>query len=226
MRIAIPHFPGASGADDLVHAFSLLGCTDVRKLNFDDENLGNPDLVVIPSGFSFGDYLRPGALARVTPVAAGIRSFANKGGKVFGIGNGFQILCELNLLPGAFLPNADLDFKNQEVHVKVQNVENCFLEGIEEGTSLKLPVAHYSGCYFCDPRVLREIEDEGKVFLRYVDEFGEMDEKFGFNGSIRAIAGLISRHGNVVGVMPRVDRAVDELFGSTNGRTLLEALLS
>jgi phosphoribosylformylglycinamidine synthase len=183
-----------------------------------DTDLQNPDVVVLPGGFSYGDYLRSGAIARFSPIMDAVQKFAAQGGKVLGICNGFQILCEAGMLPGALMRNERLTFVSRPVHLKVENNDTPFTSAYEPGQVLRMPVAHGDGRYAADDRTLRELEANGQVVVRYVSADGS-PAKGGENpnGSANDIAGIRNEAGNVVGLMPHPDRATDPAVGLTDG---------
>jgi phosphoribosylformylglycinamidine synthase len=190
-----------------------------------DHDLRGVDCVVLPGGFSYGDYLRSGAIARFSPLMQEVREFADRGGLVLGICNGFQVLLELGLLPGAMLRNKNLKFLCQYVHLRVDNPETRFTRRTRRGQVLRIPIAHFDGHYFSPPEALRDLEEHGQVVFRYVDEKGEPTEAANVNGSAASIAGLINRRGNVLGMMPHPERASEALLGSEDGRLIFESLV-
>jgi len=190
-----------------------------------DHDLRGVDCIVLPGGFSYGDYLRSGAIARFSPLMQEVREFADRGGLVLGICNGFQVLLELGLLPGAMLRNKNLKFLCQYVHLRVDNPETRFTRRTRRGQVLRIPIAHFDGHYFSPPEALRDLEEHGQVVFRYVDEKGEPTEAANVNGSAASIAGLINRRGNVLGMMPHPERASEALLGSEDGRLIFESLV-
>jgi phosphoribosylformylglycinamidine synthase len=183
------------------------------------------DCVVLPGGFSYGDYLRSGAIARFSPLMQEVREFADRGGVVLGICNGFQVLLELGLLPGAMLRNKNLKFLCQYVHLRVDNAATRFTRRIPRGRLLRIPIAHFDGNNLAPAETLKEIEAGGQVVFRYVDEKDEATEAANVNGSARNIAGLINKRGNVLGMMPHPERASEALLGSEDGRLIFESLV-
>jgi phosphoribosylformylglycinamidine synthase len=181
-----------------------------------DDNLGPVDAIVLPGGFAHGDYLRPGAIARFSPIMRAVEEFAAAGGPVVGICNGFQVLTEAHLLPGALQKNRGLTFLCTTVELEVASERSVLTAGVPVGTRLQIPINHFEGNYTCDERTLRELREQGRIVLRYVDNP---------NGSTGDIAGIANAAGNVVGLMPHPERAVDPLLGSSDGRFLLEAVL-
>lgn len=215
-RVAIVVFPGSNCEHDVAEAVAALG-GEPRLVWHAAPSLGDADAVVLPGGFAHGDYLRPGAIARFSPVMPAVAEFARAGGPVVGICNGFQVLTEAGLLPGALQKNRGLKFLCKTTPVRVENDRSVLTSGIAPGTVLRLPVNHFEGQYTCPPDVLAELRAEGRVVLRYVDNP---------NGSVDDIAGVCSAEGNVVGLMPHPERASEEILGSADGRPMLEALLS
>ena len=181
----------------------------------DSATLGNVDAVIVPGGFSYGDYLRCGAIARFSPVMKAVKKFADDGGLVIGVCNGFQILCESGMLPGALLRNRSLKFVCRDVTLEVQTPNSPFTHGASKGQLLRMPVAHGEGCYFADDRVLDQLEAEDRVLFRYKDNP---------NGSLRDIAGILNEGRNVLGMMPHPERAVESLLGSTDGLVILQSV--
>lgn len=226
MKVAVIQYPGSHGADDACYAYQQLLGQEPYKVWHQDEDLKAPDVVVVPGGYSFGDYLRPGALAKASPISGAVRKFAQDGGPVLGIGNGFQILCELGLLPGSLLANQNGKFMNTLVTLSVESTINPFTKNLTPNTTLKLPVANYFGRYYADRRTLRDLEDKNHIAFRYTTEEGDPTLPDNFNGSLSSIAGIISRHGNVLGLMPHPERAIEEFMGSCDGLNVLKSVLS
>lgn len=226
MRIAVVKFPGASGADDVAHAYGTILNQETVIVPVEEESVGKADALIVPGGFSYADYLRPGALAKGTPVAGAIRKFAKDGGPVLGIGNGFQILCELGILPGALVMNPNGRFVSQDVHLMVDSTKNPFTQKIQQFKVLKLPLACGYGCYYADKRTLRDLENGGMVALRYCNAEGEVDPTTNVTGSLSSIAGVISRHGNVLGMMAHPERHVEAILGGTDGLEILRSVLT
>jgi phosphoribosylformylglycinamidine synthase I len=213
LRAAVVRFPGSNCDMDALRALERVGA-DAYFVWHRDTDLGGADLVVLPGGFSYGDYLRAGAIARFSPVMQAVQRHAAEGGPVLGICNGFQILCEAHLLPGALMRNAGLSFISKPVDVSVENVRTPFTGAYNPGARLRLPVAHGDGRYVAGPDTLRELEAEGRIVLRYAA--GEAGAA-GPNGSVNGIAGISNAEGNVVGIMPHPERSVDPLLGSEDG---------
>ncbi len=214
-RVGVIQFPGTNCELDTVDAIRSLG-GDAQIVWHGDSSLGGVDAVVVPGGFAHGDYLRPGAIARFSPVMNQVVEFAQSGGPVVGICNGFQVLTELGLLPGALQKNAGLKFMCRMQELEVVSTDHVLGGEIAVGDVLRIPINHFEGNFVCDPEVLRQIEDEGLVVLRYRDNP---------NGSLNDIAGIRNRAGNVVGMMPHPERATSPLLGSEDGSRLLRPLL-
>jgi phosphoribosylformylglycinamidine synthase len=189
-----------------------------------DTDLSSHDAVIIPGGFSYGDYLRAGALARFSPVMSAVREFAARGGLVLGICNGFQILCEAGLLPGALIRNRDLHFICDHVHVRVETQATPFTNELKRGSVLRLPIAHAEGNYVCDDATLAELRSEDRIIFRYCDASGEATPAANPNGSRDSIAGICNRERNVLGLMPHPERACEDLLGSSDGRGIFRSL--
>ena len=217
-RIAVVVFPGSNDDADALHAVRLLGADPVAVWHTEDALPDGTAAVVLPGGFSFGDYLRCGAIARFSPVVAALKAFAAEGGLVLGICNGFQILTEAGLLPGALRPNASLAFVCRDVPLEVTRPDSPFTSRCPRGRRLTIPVKHGEGCWFADEDLLAELEASDQIALRYAP--GENP-----NGSVGDVAGVLNEHGNVLGLMPHPEHAVDPLLGSTDGAFLLGSLV-
>ncbi len=215
-RVGVVLFPGSNCEHDAVEAVEVLG-GEASVIWHGDRSVGPVDAVVLPGGFAHGDYLRPGAIARFSPVMTAVEEFARAGGAVVGICNGFQVLTEAHLLPGALQKNRGLTFLCQTVELEVVSARSVLTEGVDPGTRLRIPINHFEGNYTCDERTLAELRDQDRIVLRYVDNP---------NGSVGDIAGITNEAGNVVGLMPHPERAVDPLTGSTDGAVLRRALLA
>ena len=214
-RIGVVVFPGTNCEHDVVQAVEAAGGDGVLLWHGDD-HVGGVDAIVLPGGFAHGDYLRPGALARFSPVMAAVSNFARAGGPVVGICNGFQVLTEAGLLPGALQKNGRLRFLCEPARVVVASTSSVLTSGADVGDELVIPINHFSGNYTCDDETLRRLNDEGRVVLRYADNP---------NGSVDSIAGVASEAGNVVGLMPHPERASHALLGSVDGLVLLRSLV-
>jgi len=215
MRVGVVSYPGACDDRDALRAVSLLGAEPVR-LWHGDADLAGVDAVIIPGGFSYGDHLRPGALAALSPVMSAVREHAVAGRPVLGICNGFQVLTEARLLPGVLRPNASLKFVCRDVALTVER-ESPWLPGASAGDVLTIPIKHHDGCWFADEATVAEVEARGQVLLRYVDNP---------NGSVGSVACVTNEAGNVAALMPHPEHAVEQLIGSTDGRILLQGLLN
>ena len=220
MRISVIEFPGSNCDHDAIHMYGRVLGQQVREIWHRSSDLQNPDLVVLPGGFSYGDYVRTGALARLSPVMASVKKFAESGGPVIGICNGFQILCEAGLLPGVLLQNVGMKFLSQFVSIKVEMTDTPFTRGVEKGSVITCPVAHFEGNYFADPETILALERENRVVFRYCTSSGEVrhdDRSVNVNGSLNSIAGICNHERNVVGLMPHPERAVEAIVGSIGG---------
>ncbi len=215
MRFGVIRFPGSCDERDAAAAAARVG--EARLLWHQDADLGGVDAVIVPGGFSYGDYLRAGAIARFAPIMQAVRDFALAGGPVMGICNGFQVLCECSLLPGALLVNESLRFVSRQVQLTVENASTPFTRECEPGQVLSIPVKHTTGCFFAPDEALDEIEAGGQVVLRYAPGHNP-------NGSARDIAGVCSAEGNVFGLMPHPEHAVDLLTGSEDGLALFRSI--
>ncbi len=226
MKFAIVVFPGSNCDHDAYHAAKHVLGQEAEFIWHKEPSLKDADVVVLPGGFSHGDYLRTGAIARFSPVMAAVAEFARQGGPVLGICNGFQILLEAGLLPGAMLRNRDLKFHCEHVAVRVEQTDTPFTLRAARGQVLRLPIAHGEGNYYADPAVVRELEGSGRVVFRYCDAEGHVTEASNPNGSVHNIAGICSDARNVVGLMPHPERACESPLGSADGRILFESVVS
>ena len=226
MKFGIVSFPGSNREVDASLAITQGVGGEVVHLWHKDHDLQGADVIVLPGGFSYGDYLRAGAIARFSPIMQEVVEHAKRGGPVLGICNGFQILCEAHLLPGALLRNASLRFASQWVNLRVENSDTMFTNAYEKGQLIRVPVAHGDGRYTADADTLKSIEDRGQVVFRYVDRNGRPLPDANPNGSANDIAGIVNDRGNVLGLMPHPEDAVDPLLGSTDGIGLFESILA
>jgi phosphoribosylformylglycinamidine synthase I len=226
MRFGIVTFPGSNCDYDAYRAVVDTLAADAVYLWHKDHDLQDADVVILPGGFSYGDYLRAGAIARFSPIMREVIQHAERGAPVLGICNGFQIACEAHLLPGALLRNDRLQFVSEQVRVRVENADTLFTGEYTLGQVLTIPIAHGDGRYTADEETLDRLEEEGRVVFRYVGAGGDVDEAWNPNGSMRAIAGIINEEGNVLGMMPHPERAVDTILGSADGRALFESMLA
>jgi phosphoribosylformylglycinamidine synthase len=218
LRVAVVRFPGSNSDDDALRAAERVGA-DAYFVWHRDTDLRAADVVILPGGFSYGDYLRAGAIARFSPVMEAVARHAAEGGVVLGICNGFQILCEAQLLPGALMRNSGLTYLSRPVVVRVERTETPFTRGFRSGQLLSLPIAHADGRYVADERTLAELESSGRVVLRYAGE-----EAASPNGAMHDIAGICSADGNVVGIMPHPERANDPILGNDDGAGFFESM--
>jgi len=217
MNFGVVVFPGSNCDHDAWYSVTHNLGQKAEFLWHDSERIGNVDAIILPGGFSYGDYLRCGAIAKFSPIMKAVRRFASSGGLVLGICNGFQILVESGLLPGALLRNCGLKFICAPVDLRVATVDSPFTSAAHQGQILRIPIAHGEGCYVADERTLEELEAEDRVLFRYVDNP---------NGSLRDIAGIMNAGRNVLGMMPHPERATDPLMGSTDGRVVLESMVA
>ncbi|HEY9517382.1 MAG TPA: phosphoribosylformylglycinamidine synthase subunit PurQ [Gemmatimonadaceae bacterium] len=226
MKFGIVTFPGSNCDYDAYHAVVDAMGADGVYIWHKSHDLEGVDVVILPGGFSYGDYLRAGAIARFSPIMQEVVAHARRGGPVIGICNGFQIACEAGLLPGALLRNAALQFVSQPVRLRVENVDTMFTNRYTQGQLLRIPIAHGEGRYTADAATLDQLESEGRVVLRYVNALGERDAASNPNGSMNDIAGIVSSEGNVLGLMPHPERAVDPVLGSTDGLGIFQSMMA
>lgn len=226
MKFGIVTFPGSNREVDASIAITQGVGAEVVHLWHKDHDLQGADVIVLPGGFSYGDYLRAGAIARFSPIMKEVSEHARRGGPVLGICNGFQILCEAHLLPGALLRNASLRFASQWVNLRVENADTMFTNAYEKGQLIRVPVAHGDGRYTADADTIKALEDRGQVAFRYVDRNGRPLPEANPNGSVNDIAGIVNDRGNVLGLMPHPEDAIDPLLGSTDGLGLFESILA
>jgi phosphoribosylformylglycinamidine synthase I len=225
MKFGIVTFPGSNCDYDAFHAITEVLGEEAVYLWHKDHDLQSADVIILPGGFSYGDYLRAGAIARFSPIMQEVAAHAKAGGPVLGVCNGFQIACEAGLLPGALMRNGSLQFVSAEVRIRVENSDTMFSSLYEPGEILRVPVAHGDGRYVADPDVLDDLEQERRVIFRYADANGTISADANPNGSERNIAGIISEAGNVLGLMPHPERACSPLLGSNDGVKLFESIL-
>jgi phosphoribosylformylglycinamidine synthase len=224
MKIGVVTFPGSNCDYDCYRAVRDVLGAEAVYLWHRDHDLQGVDAVCLPGGFSYGDYLRAGAIAALSPIMREVKAFAAEGGPVAGICNGFQILCEAGLLPGALIRNRTLKFRSRPVHLLVERTDTAFTSDYDRGQVLTVPIAHGEGCYHADAALLDELEANGQVVFRYCTLAGEVTAEANPNGSANGIAGIINAAGNVLGMMPHPERAVDPLLGSTDGAGLFRSL--
>ena len=225
MKAGIVRFPGSNCDEDAYHAIADHLGQEAVYLWHKDHDLQHVDLVILPGGFSYGDYLRAGAIARFSPIMQEVIAFAKRGGPVLAICNGFQIACEAGLLPGALLRNASLRFVSAPVHLRVDSIATRYTSQYHISQVISIPVAHGDGRFTADADTLARLEGEGQVVFRYVSAEGEATASANPNGSLRNIAGIVSAEGNVLGMMPHPERALDSTLGSTDGVPLFASIL-
>jgi len=226
-RVGVVIFPGSNGDDDALHAIGLAGAEAV-PLWHESASLDGVGAVILPGGFAYGDYLRAGVIARFSPVMRAVAAFAAEGGLVLGICNGFQVLAEAGLVPGALLRNRGLRFLGRDVSVVPERLDTPFTRALATRGPLRMPIAHGEGCYYADPATLDQLERDGQVLFRYVAPDGRPasgDERANPNGSLRAIAGVLNAAGNVAGLMPHPERAAEAVLGNAEGFGLIRSLV-
>jgi phosphoribosylformylglycinamidine synthase I len=228
IRVGVVIFPGSNGDDDALHGVGLAGAEPVR-LWHESATLDGVAAVILPGGFAYGDYLRAGVIARFSPVMRAVAAFAAEGGLVLGICNGFQVLAESGLVPGALLRNRDLRFLGRDVLVLPERLDTPFTRALAGGGPLRMPIAHGEGCYYADEATLDQLERDGQVLFRYAGPDGHRaadgDARANPNGSLRAIAGVLNRAGNVAGLMPHPERGAEAILGSADGLAILRSLV-
>ena len=226
MNFAVLQFPASNCDQDALHVLKDVLGQSARFIWHKENSLAGMDAVIIPGGFSYGDYLRTGAIARFSPIMEAVRTFAANGGPVLGICNGFQILCEAGLLPGALIRNRSLQFRCEHVFIKTGNNDSPFTNKIPPGKILRVPIAHGEGCYFAEEATLEKLKSNGQILWQYADMKGELTEAANPNGSLWNIAGIGNEAGNVAGLMPHPERASEAILGSADGRLIFESLIS
>jgi len=229
MKFGVVVFPGSNCDDDMVHVLSEVMGQEVVKLWHKDEDIsgfGKGDCIVLPGGFSYGDYLRAGAIAQFSPIMKSVVKFANEGGFVWGICNGFQILCETGLLPGVLLRNNNQKFICKNTHLKSPTNNAAIVAHINLDKALKIPIAHAEGRFHADEATIKQLQDNDQILFYYCDENGEITEDANPNGSTLNIAGICNAERNVFGMMPHPERASEDILGNTDGKILFESLLS
>lgn len=222
MKVTILQFPGTNCEYDTQYAFEKLGCTTEILWHKAEKVSDDTDLLVVAGGFSYGDYLRSGAIAKFSPVMKAVGEYASKGGKVLGICNGFQVLTETRLLPGALKRNESLHFISKHHHLKVENNDNDFLKELNNGDVVNIPIAHHDGNYYIDEDSLKELKENNQILVTYCDENGN---ELNPNGSVESIAGVCNKEKNVFGLMPHPERAMEAILGSDDGIKMLEGFL-
>jgi phosphoribosylformylglycinamidine synthase len=225
LKFAVVVFPGSNCEQDAYHAATSVLGQSAELVWHKDTSLSGADIVILPGGFAHGDYLRTGAMARFSPIMPAVRAFASAGGPVLGICNGFQILLEAGLLPGAMLRNRGLKYRCEHVHIRVEQVDTPFTRGARQGQVLRIPIGHGEGNYYAAPDVLQRLEANRQVIFRYTTAAGDLGDDANPNGSVNAIAGLCNDTRNVVGMMPHPERACEALLGSTDGLVILQSIV-
>jgi phosphoribosylformylglycinamidine synthase I len=226
MKFGVVVFPGSNCDQDMIYVLETVMRQEVVKLWHKDHDLQNCDMIILPGGFSYGDYLRSGAIARFSPIMKEVTDFANKGGYVFGVCNGFQILCEAGLLPGALLNNVHHQFVCKNIYIKAEHNDTLITSLVDLNKALKIPIAHGEGNFYCDEKTLKSLTDNGQILFRYCDENGGISDSSNPNGALENIAGICNAAKNVFGMMPHPERAADRELGNTDGRVIFESMLS
>lgn len=226
MKFGVVVFPGSNCDQDLIHVMRDVMKQDVVELWHKDHSLQGCDFIFLPGGFSYGDYLRSGAIARFSPIMQEVMEHAEKGGFVFGICNGFQILTEAHLLPGGLLHNNNHQFICKNVHLRAETDESMISSKFHIGQAIKVPIAHGEGNYFCDDATLRSLKDNNQILFRYCDEEGNVTPESNPNGALENIAGICNKNRNVFGMMPHPERCADGLLGNTDGRMIFQSILN
>ena len=225
MKFGVVVFPGTWSDVDCHHVLEDVLHQDVEYVWHKETDLSGFDCVILPGGFSYGDYLRCGAIARFSPVMESVVRFADQGGRVLGICNGFQVLCEAGLLPGALLRNDSLEFRCQWVTLRVDNSDSPFTNECETGQRLRVPISHGEGRYYADAETLNELEEQGRVLFRYCADDGVVGQESNPNGSLNGIAGITNRQGNVLGMMPHPERCCEDVLGGADGLYIFQSML-
>lgn len=226
MKFGVLVFPGSNCDHDTYHVISEIARQPVTFLWHESQDLENCDAILVPGGFAYGDYLRTGAIAHFAPVMQSVKKFAAGGGLVLGICNGFQILCESGLLPGALMRNAGLKYICKQVHLRVETDQTPFTHGLVGGQVLKIPIGHMEGNYFCDDSTLQQLERDNRIVFRYTTPDGDVTAEANPNGSLANIAGVVNEGRNVLGMMPHPDRSSEALLGSADGLHIFESMVS
>ncbi len=225
MNFGVVVFPGTWSDVDCFDVLNDVFGKPVEYVWHKDTDLSPYDCIILPGGFSYGDYLRPGAIARFSPAMQAVNDFAAQGKLVIGICNGFQILCEAGLLPGVLLPNDHLQFRCQWTTLRVDNADTSFSSAASVGQTLRVPISHGEGNYFAEPAVIRQLEEQGRVVFRYSDDSGDITPDANPNGSLNNIAGIINERGNVLGMMPHPERCCDPLLGGEDGKVIFQSMI-
>jgi phosphoribosylformylglycinamidine synthase subunit PurQ / glutaminase len=226
MKFGVVIFPGSNCDQDMIYVLSDIMEQEVVKLWHKDTDLQGVDAIVLPGGFSYGDYLRSGAIARFSPIMEKVIEFANNGGFVFGVCNGFQILCESGLLPGALLHNDNQKYICKNIYIVPDNNSSSVTAKLDKQKGLMIPIAHGEGRYFAKKEVLQEMRQNGQILFRYCNESGEITSEANPNGSVENIAGVCNENKNVIGMMPHPERGADDELGNTDGRLIFESMMS
>jgi len=225
MKFGIAVFPGTWSEHDTFYAVHDVLGHDARLIWHKETDISDCDAVILPGGFSYGDYLRCGSIARFSPVMDSIQRFAETGGPVLGICNGFQVLCEAGLLPGALVRNEHLEFRCEWVNLRIERADTAFTSAGSEGQLLRVPISHGEGNWQADEDTVNEVEANGRVLLRYTDDSGQVTAASNPNGSINSIAGIMNERGNVFGLMPHPEKACEDLLGSSDGNVLFQSIV-
>jgi phosphoribosylformylglycinamidine synthase len=225
MKFAVITFPGSNCDQDAYHAAKDVLGQDAEYVWHKDTDVHGADVVILPGGFAHGDYLRCGAMARFSPVMKAVQEFAAAGGPVLGICNGFQVLLESGLLPGAMLRNRSLKFQCEPVHIRVEQTDTPFTSACRTGQVLEIPIAHGEGNYFAEPEMIARLDANRQIVFRYVTPDGRVTDESNANGSVQSIAGLCNERRNVVGLMPHPERACESILGSADGRVIFESVI-
>lgn len=226
MKAGVLLFPGSNCAADAHHVWGNVIGRDVSYVWHKETDVSDYDLLIVPGGFSYGDYLRAGAMASISPVVTALKSYADKGGLVLGICNGFQILTETGLLPGTLLRNKSLRFISKPQYLRVENIDTPFTHGFTLNEVVNFPIAHNEGNYYTDEDTHRELRDEGRIVFRYASKDGDVSDNYNPNGSLGNIAGIVNKKGNVMGMMPHPERAAEMVLGCDDGVKVFKSLLN
>lgn len=226
MRFGVIVFPGSNCDHDAYYAAKNVFGQETKFIWHKEGSIGDVDMIIVPGGFSYGDYLRSGAIARFSPVMDDVIRFAKSGGLVMGICNGFQVLCESHLLPGALMRNESLRFACKHIHLRTENVRSAYTSGLGKGSVLRVPIAHGDGNFTAAPDLLDQIESEDRVAFRYCDEDGAITPESNPNGSVNNIAGILNEQGNVLGMMPHPERCAEAILGRPDGARIFESILA
>jgi len=226
MKFGVITFPGSNCDHDCIYAISTVAGQPTIDLWHESTDLQNCDAIIVPGGFAYGDYLRTGAIAKFAPIMQSVKQFADKGGLVIGICNGFQILCEAGLLPGALMRNAGLKYICKQVHLRVETSDTPFTQGLKKGEVLKVPIGHMEGNYFCDAAMLAELQKHARIVFRYSTSEGAVTPEACPNGALDNIAGICNEDRNVLGMMPHPDRSSESMLGSVDGMKIFASMVT